>query len=97
MSERNQSNLQSIISDMSPEKVAFLMGIMQQLYGKTMEDARPVILSANASAGKSGISFTPEEIDVLIACFSAQLSPAEQNRLTQVRQMMQLYQSRNPS
>ena len=66
MSERNQSNLQSIISDMSPEKVAFLMGIMQQLYGKTMEDALPVILSANASAGKSGISFTPEEIDVLM-------------------------------
>lgn len=88
MSESNESRLQSVISGMSPEKVAFLMGIMQQLYGKTMEDALPLLLHANASAGKSGISFTAEEIDVLIACFSAQLSPAEQQQITKIRQML---------
>lgn len=92
MSDMPQPDFQASVASMAPEKLAFLMELMEELQGKSMEEALPLLISANARAAREGISFSPQETELLITCFSAQLSPEEQKRLVYLRNMLQMYQ-----
>ncbi len=93
MSHSEQMRSNPALANMSPAKLAFLMEIMQDMQGKSMEEALPLLMSANAKASKTGISFTNDEIELLLDCFSAQLSPSEKKRLANMRRMLKMMQS----
>lgn len=93
MSQSNQSQSNPALANMSPAKLAFLMKTMQELQGKSMEEALPLLMNANTQASKEGIAFTSEETDVLLDCFSANLSSAEKQKLSMMRRMFKMMQS----
>lgn len=90
MSQSDQMGSNPALSKMSPAKLAFLMEIMQQLQGKSMEEALPLLMNANQKASQNGISFTNDETDLLLDCFSAQLSPAEKKKIAMMRRMLKM-------
>lgn len=90
MSQSEQPGSNPALAKMSPAKLAFLMELMQELQGKSMEEALPLLMSANQKASKTGISFTNDETDLLLDCFSAQLSSAEKKKLAMMRRMLKM-------
>ena len=90
MSQSEQPGSNPALAKMPPAKLAFLMELMQELQGKSMEEALPLLMSANQKASKTGISFTNDETDLLLDCFSAQLSSAEKKKLAMMRRMLKM-------
>ncbi len=93
MSHSEQMHSNPALANMSPAKLAFLMEMMQEMQGKSMEEAIPMLMSANTKASKDGISFSSDETELLLDCFSAQLSPAEKKKLANMRRMLKMMQS----
>lgn len=93
MSHSDQMRSNPALANMSPAKLAFLMEMMQEMQGKSMEEALPLLMSANSKASKNGISFTNDETELLLDCFSAQLSSAEKKKLATMRRMLKMMQS----
>ena len=69
------------IKNISPEKLALLLKLAQQLDGKTQKQAMPILMGAMASASRRRLTFTREEFDLIFRIMKEGKSEAEQKQM----------------
>lgn len=81
---KNNANL----SDISPEKLNFLMQFAAQNKSGNAKEMSNMILGAVNDAKKEGIQFTPNETDLIIEILKQNMSPEEQHKADQLLNIM---------
>lgn len=69
------------IKNISPEKLALLLKLAEQLDGKTQKQAMPILLGAMASASRRRLTFTREEFDLIFGIMKEGKSEAERKQM----------------
>ena len=77
-----------IVKKMDPRKKMVLIRLLKEVDGKDMNQGFSALMNANNQLSKQGLSFTPEETNLLVTRISANLSPQEKQRVQMVMQMM---------
>lgn len=81
---KNNANL----SDISPEKLNFLMQFAAQNKTGNAKEMSNMIMGAVNSAKQEGIQFTPNETDMIIEILKQNMSPEEQRKADQILMLM---------
>jgi hypothetical protein len=76
------------LSDISPEKLNFLMEFAAQNKTGNAKEMSNMILGAVQSAKKKGIMFSPNETDLIIEILKQNMSPEEQRKADQLLLLM---------
>ena len=76
------------LSDISPEKLNFLMQFASQNKSGNAKEMSNMILSAVNSAKQEGIQFSPDETDLIIEILKQNMSPEEQRKADQLLMLM---------
>lgn len=77
-----------IVLNMDPRKRLILTKLVKEVEGKSLNQGFSALMNANNQLSKQGLSFTPEESNLLIKRITANLSPEEQQRAQMVMQMV---------
>lgn len=77
-----------IVKKMDPRKKMVLINLLKEVEGKDMNQGFSALMKANNQLSKQGLSFTPEETNLLIKRISVNLSPEEQKKVQMVMQMV---------
>lgn len=75
-------------SNLSPEKLAFLMNFANAKKPTQMQDMMPFLMSSMNQAKKDNIQFTPSESDLLIEILKQNLSPEEAHKVDMMMRIM---------
>ncbi len=75
-------------SGISPEKLEFLMKFASQNKSGNAKEMSNMILGAVNNAKQEGISFTPNETDLIIEILKQNMSPEEQRKADQILMLM---------
>ncbi len=81
---KNNRNL----SNISPEKLEFLMKFAAQNKSGNAKEMSNMILGAANAAKKEGISFTPNETDLIVEILKQNMNPEEQRKADQLLHIM---------
>ncbi len=81
---KNNKNL----SNISPEKLEFLMKFAAQNKSGNAKEMSNMILGAANAAKKEGISFTPNETDLIVEILKQNMNPEEQRKADQLLHIM---------
>lgn len=76
------------LSDISPEKLNFLMQFASQNKSGNAKEMSNMILGAVNSAKQEGIQFSPDETDLIIEILKQNMSPEEQRKADQLLMLM---------
>lgn len=76
------------LSNISPEKMNFLMQFAQQNKTGNAKDMSNMVMSAVSSAKQEGIQFSPNETDMIIGILKQNMSPEEQRKADQLLMLM---------
>ncbi len=88
----NQSNWNENLGlNMSPEKVAFLNAMLEEMKRKNKNEMMPFLLSVMSRANSKGIQFTDKETDFIIGKMKANMSSAEKKKVDMLRQMTRMF------
>ena len=74
---------------MNPEKQQMIEELVQSLTGKQLTEALPVVTAWKSKMESKGLSFTPQENELLTELFSAQMTPAQKKQFMMLQQFMQ--------
>ncbi len=77
-----------IVKKMDPRKKMVLVNLVNEVEGKNMNQGFSALMNANRQLSKQGLSFTPDETNLLVKRISANLSPEEQQKVQMVMQMV---------
>ncbi len=77
-----------IVKKMDPRKKMVLVKLLNEVEGKNMNQGFSALMNANNQLSKQGLSFTPDETNLLVKRISANLSPEEQQKVQMVMQMV---------
>lgn len=80
---------------MNPQKISMLTEFAAKVESTPKDQLMTTLLSLNAEASQRGIQFNDEETDLLISIMSANMSPAEKNRLDTLRMLSKNLMRRN--
>lgn len=75
-------------SNMSPEKLQFLMSFAQKDKPANMKDVMPFLLANMRQAKEQNLDFTKPEIEILCELLSKDLPPAEKQRVNMLMKLM---------
>ena len=81
-------------SNMSPEKLQFLLSFAQKEKPVNMKDIMPFLLSNMREAKENHIDFTKPEVELICELLAKDLPPKEQAK---VRQLMSLISMSRPN
>lgn len=76
------------LSNISPEKLEFLMKFASQNKTGNAKEMSNMILGAANDAKKEGISFSPTETDLIIEILKQNMNPEEQRKADQLLTLM---------
>lgn len=86
----NENNNFGNAAGISPEKMAFLNAMMEEMNGKNQNQMLSFLTSINSQAGEKGIQFSDEETELLVQALTANMSPAERKRVELLRRMSKM-------
>ena len=81
---KNNENFKNI----SPEKINFLMQFAAQNKSGNAKEMSNMILGAANAAKKEGISFSPNETDMIVEILKQNMNPEEQRKAEQLLHIM---------
>lgn len=87
--EKNLFTDQPAFSNLSKEKLAFLMNFANMEKPTDMKKMAPFLLKMMNSAKKENINFSAEESNLLIQILKQNLSPQEAKKADKIIQLMQ--------
>ena len=87
---KNNANFANI----SPEKMNFLMNFAAQNKSGNAQDMSNMIMGAVNNAKQAGISFTPNETDLIVEVLKQNMSPEEQRKADQILMLMRTMKKR---
>ncbi|SFR80130.1 hypothetical protein [Anaeromicropila populeti] len=79
-----------VFQKMDPRKKKILMDISKQSKGKSMQQALPLILSAQTQLKSQNLSFTPKERDTLFTILTHDMSQEELAKFEVLKKMMKI-------
>lgn len=69
------------LKDISPEKLQLLEQLASGIHGKTPNEAMPLLMAALSAAKAKGLSFSSEEMNLIIDLLKNSASKAEAERI----------------
>ena len=87
---KNNANFAGI----SPEKLNFLMNFAAQNKTGNAQEMSNMIMNAVNNANQAGISFTPNETDLIVEVLKQNMSPEEQRKADQILMLMRTKKKR---
>ena len=82
------------LSKISPEKLNFLMQFAAQNKSGNAKEMSNMILGAANAAKKEGISFSPNETDMIVEILKQNMNPEEQRKAEQLLHIMRKLKKR---
>lgn len=82
------------MQNLDPIKLELLKTAIRQVDGKSGRSLAPVMMSLITSAHKKGITFTPDEMSLVIAVLKEGKSKEEQDQIDQMIKMVKGYAKR---
>ena len=77
-----------IFKKMDPVKIQVMKELAEQMEGKALKDAAPVIMAASNKLEQQGKSFTPEETALLLEILTKDMTPQEKAKVEMMKSMM---------
>lgn len=77
-----------IFKTMHPIKIQVMKELSENMRGKQLKDAGPLLVAASTKLKQSGQSFTPEEIRVLMDILTRDMSPAEKAKVEMMKNIV---------
>lgn len=79
-------------SNMSPEKMQFLLSFAQKDKPTNMKDVMPFLMANMRQAKNQNLDFTKPEVQLICELLSKDLPPAEQERVKKIMSLMSMNQ-----
>lgn len=80
---------------MNPQKISMLTEFAAKVESAPKDQLMTTLLALNAEASQRGIQFNDEETDLLVSIMSANMTPAEKNRVDTLRMLSKNLMRRN--
>ena len=77
-----------IFKKMDPVKIQVMKELAEQMEGKALKDAAPVIMAASNKLKQQGKSFTTEETALLLEILTKDMTPQEKAKVEMMKSMM---------
>lgn len=76
------------ISNLDPKKLEIIEFVISSCQGKPLEQIFPDLMAAASRLSEQGLSFTNEEISMIIDGLKETMSPEEQQRIDMIRPLI---------
>ncbi len=76
------------MKNIDARKLAILVDLANEAEGKSADKALPLLIKANAKMKALGLSFTPNESDLMVEILTKDMSPADKQRLEMIKKMI---------
>lgn len=76
------------LTNISPEKLQFLMELASQEKGSTPKDMASALMSASAAAQKQGVGFEPSEMDLIVDVLKQNMPEGERKKADMILTLM---------
>lgn len=77
-----------IFKTMHPVKIQVMKELSENMKGKQLKEAGPMIVAASTKLKQSGQSFSPEEIKVLLDILTKDMSPEEKAKVEMMKNIV---------
>lgn len=77
-----------IFKTMHPVKIQVMKELVDNMQGKQMKEAAPLLMAAMNKLKQHNLSFTPEETSVLLEILTKDMSPQEKARVEMMKQVV---------
>ena len=91
--DRNWTNNPSL-QNIDPQKLEMLLKLTEPGKGKAQKDLLPFLMAAANQSRKNGMSFSTQETDAIIEVLKTGKSPAEVQKIEQLRGLMKTFLSK---
>lgn len=81
------------LSGIDPAKLQMLMSMSGQGASKSQNELMPFLMAAAAQSREKGMTFTPQETDLIIEVMKQGKSQEEIAKIEKIRMMMRLFKS----
>ena len=76
------------LSDLDPKKLEIIEFVISTCQGKPLELILPDLMAAASRLSEQGLSFTKEEISIIMDGLKETMSPEEQQRIDMIRPLI---------
>lgn len=76
------------LKNIDPRKLAILVELANEAEGKPADKALPLVIKANAQLKALGLTFTPEEADLMVDILTKDMSPAEKQKVEMIKRLI---------
>ena len=76
------------LSSLYPKKLEIIKFVISSCHGKPLELILPDLMAASSRLSEQGLSFTNEEISMIIDGLKESMSPEEQQRIDMIRPLI---------
>lgn len=76
------------LSDLDPKKLEIIEFVISTCHGKPLELILPDLMAAASRLSEQGLSFTNEEISIIMDGLKETMSPEEQQRIDMIRPLI---------
>ena len=76
------------LSDLDPKKLEIIEFVISTCQGKPLELILPDLMAAASRLSEQGLSFTNEEISIIMDGLKETMSPEEQQRIDMIRPLI---------
>ena len=76
------------MKNMDARKMRVIVNLLNEVEGQPLEAAVPAIMRANQELKRQGLSFTPQEQNVIMDIIGKDLSPAQKQKIEMVKSMI---------
>ncbi|MCH5265985.1 MAG: hypothetical protein J1F02_08805 [Lachnospiraceae bacterium] len=77
-----------IFKTMHPVKVEVMKELVKNMQGRQMKEAAPLLMAAGSRLQGQNLSFTPEEVSVLMEILTKDMSPEEKARVEMMKNIV---------
>ena len=77
-----------IFKTMHPVKIQVMKELAEQMQGKAMKDAAPLLMAATSKLKSHNLSFSPEESAVLLEILTKDMNPQEKTKVEMMKNVI---------
>ena len=78
-------------SNIDAKKMALIKEFQNMSQGKSSDDMLPLVLAMSKKSKSMGLSFSKEEMQLIVENFKKDMSPKEKNQLDSMMNMMNMF------
>lgn len=76
------------MKNIDARKLAILIDLMNEAEGKSTDKALPLLIKTNAKMKSLGLTFTPDETNLIVEILTKDMSPAEKQKVEMMKKMI---------